>query len=271
MPGLGKTTASLLHDRQKWQTLMRAAAKIGLKTSNFDQSSRRLREVHGFGSNPGALRMFTYLPAGLADQSALVVVLHGCAQTAASYEYGAGWSTLAERYGFALLLPEQQRANNPNGCFNWFQPGDTRRGQGEALSIRQMVDKMLLDHGIDGRRVYVTGLSAGGAMTSSARDLPRCLCRRGHDRRASIRRRNECPGRIPKHVSGSAPPGRRVGRLGATCVATQWTVAADLRLARRHGHDRGAVKCGRDRQAMGRCAWAPGSSDRPGDRGRLSA
>ena len=166
MPGLGKTTASLLHDRQKWQTLMRGGAKIGLRTSDFNEASSRLREIRGFGSNPGALRMFTYLPAGLADQSALVVVLHGCAQTAASYEYGAGWSTLAERYGFALLLPEQQHANNPNGCFNWFQPGDSQRGQGEALSIRQMVDKMVLDHGIDARRVYVTGLSAGGAMAS---------------------------------------------------------------------------------------------------------
>jgi feruloyl esterase len=166
VPGLGKTTASLLHDRQKWQTLMRGGAKIGLRTSDFNEASSRLREIRGFGSNPGALRMFTYLPAGLADQSALVVVLHGCAQTAASYEYGAGWSTLAERYGFALLLPEQQHANNPNGCFNWFQPGDAQRGQGEALSIRQMVDKMVLDHGIDARRVYVTGLSAGGAMAS---------------------------------------------------------------------------------------------------------
>jgi feruloyl esterase len=110
--------------------------------------------------------MFTHLPSGLADQSALVVILHGCAQTAASYDHGAGWSTLADRYGFALLLPEQRRANNPNGCFNWFQPGDTQRGQGEALSIRQMVDKMALDHGIDRSRVYVTGLSAGGAMAS---------------------------------------------------------------------------------------------------------
>jgi len=166
VPGLGKTTASLLRDRQKWQTLMRPAAKIDLSATDLNQASRRLREIPGFGSNPGALRMFTYLPAGLADQSALVVVLHGCAQTAASYDYGAGWSTLAERYGFALLLPEQQRANNSNGCFNWFQPGDTRRGQGEALSICQMVGKMVLDHGIDARRVYVTGLSAGGAMAS---------------------------------------------------------------------------------------------------------
>jgi len=87
-------------------------------------------------------------------------------QTAAGYDHGAGWSTLAERYGFALLLPEQQRANNPNGCFNWFQTGDIERGSGEALSIRQMVDKMATDHGIDPDRVFVTGLSAGGAMAS---------------------------------------------------------------------------------------------------------
>ena len=158
MLGLGKTTAALLHDRQKWQALMRAAAKVGLKAPDLGQPPSPLHEVHGFGSNPGALRMFAYLPPGLADEPALVVVLHGCTQTAANYEYGAGWSTLAQRYGFALLVPEQQRANNPNGCFNWFVPGDTQRGHGEALSIRQMVDKMVLDHGIDRRRVYVTGL-----------------------------------------------------------------------------------------------------------------
>jgi feruloyl esterase len=125
-----------------------------------------LEEVHGFGSNPGNLRMFKYLPDGLPDRPALVVVLHGCTQTAAGYDLGAGWSTLADRYGFALLMPEQQRANNPNGCFTWFQPGDTRRGRGEALSIREMVETMAVDAGIDRSRVFITGLSAGGAMTS---------------------------------------------------------------------------------------------------------
>jgi poly(hydroxyalkanoate) depolymerase family esterase len=125
-----------------------------------------LREVHGFGSNPGNLRMFRYLPPKLAENPALVVVLHGCTQTAAGYDLGAGWSTLADRYGFALLFPEQQRINNPNGCFNWFQPEDSQRDRGEPLSIRQMIEKSVVDHGIDRRRVFVTGLSAGGAMTS---------------------------------------------------------------------------------------------------------
>lgn len=126
----------------------------------------RLCESHGFGSNPGNLRMFGYRPPALADNPALVVVLHGCTQTAAGYDLGAGWSTLADRYGFVLLLPEQQRANNPHGCFNWFQPEHCRRDRGEPLSIRQMIEKSVVDHGIDRRRVFVTGLSAGGAMTS---------------------------------------------------------------------------------------------------------
>jgi poly(hydroxyalkanoate) depolymerase family esterase len=111
--------------------------------------------------------MFGYCPQTLPDNPALVVVLHGCTQTAAGYDLGAGWSTLADRYGFALLLPEQQRSNNPNGCFNWFRPEHSRRNQGEPLSIRQMIEKSIVDHGIDRRRVFVTGLSAGGAMASN--------------------------------------------------------------------------------------------------------
>jgi poly(hydroxyalkanoate) depolymerase family esterase len=129
--------------------------------------STRLRENFGFGSNPGNLRMFVYRPPSLAENPALVVVLHGCTQTAAGYDLGAGWSTLADRYGFVVLFPEQQRSNNPNGCFNWFQPAHSQRDRGEPLSIRQMIEKSIVEHGIDRRRVFVTGLSAGGAMTSN--------------------------------------------------------------------------------------------------------
>ncbi len=125
-----------------------------------------LVEISGFGTNPGALKMFAYVPEQLPRAPALVVVLHGCGQTAAAYDFGTGWSTLAKRYGFALLMPEQQGANNANTCFNWFNPGDVARGRGEAASIRQMVARMVADHKIDSRRIYITGLSAGGAMTS---------------------------------------------------------------------------------------------------------
>lgn len=125
-----------------------------------------LVEIGHFGTNPGALKMFAFVPEHLARAPALVVVLHGCGQTAAGYDLGTGWSALAKRYGFALLMPEQQASNNANTCFNWFNPGDVTRGRGEAASIRQMIARMIAEHKVDPRRVYVTGLSAGGAMTS---------------------------------------------------------------------------------------------------------
>jgi feruloyl esterase len=125
-----------------------------------------LVEISEFGTNPGALKMFAFVPEPLPRAPALVVVLHGCGQTAAAYDFGTGWSTLAKRYGFALLMPEQQGSNNANTCFNWFNPGDVARGRGEAASIRQMVARMVADHKIDPRRIHITGLSAGGAMTS---------------------------------------------------------------------------------------------------------
>src|SRR5258708_2085810 len=105
--------------------------------------------------------MLTYLPDSLSPRPALVVVLHGSMQSAANYDHGAGWSMLADRSGFALLMPEQSRKNNLTRSFNWFQSNDTQRREGEAASIVQIVG----DHDIDRRRNVVTGLSAGGAMT----------------------------------------------------------------------------------------------------------
>jgi poly(hydroxyalkanoate) depolymerase family esterase len=126
----------------------------------------RLSDLAPVRDNPGNLAGRFYVPAGLKEPAPLVVVLHGCTQNAAVYDHGSGWSALADKHGFILLFPEQQRANNPLLCFNWFEDGDTRRGMGEAASIKAMIEAMEVAHAIDPTRIFVTGLSAGGAMAS---------------------------------------------------------------------------------------------------------
>jgi len=87
-------------------------------------------------------------------------------QTAEGYNQGSGWSALADRYGFALLFPQQRRANNALRSFNWFKRGDSHRDGGEPLSIRQMIKQVVEEHGVDPHRIFITGMSSGGAMTS---------------------------------------------------------------------------------------------------------
>ncbi len=150
-------------------TITRLSAHRGLDNaglSGLAPKGDRLSDLPGFGSNPGALRARCFVPDALPAKAPLMVVLHGCTQSAAGYDQGSGWSQLAETNGFALLFPEQSRSNNANLCFNWFEPSDTRRGHGEALSIRQMVAAMIAAHDLDPHRVFITGLSAGGAMAS---------------------------------------------------------------------------------------------------------
>lgn len=148
----------LVRLRQRWSRLFTGGPEA-------PPDDGRLSEVGDFGDNPGALRMLTYVPPGLRPGAPLVVALHGCTQTAAGYDQGCGWSAMAERLGFAVLMPEQRPGNNPKRCFNWFAPEDTRRGSGEVASIHQMVDWMLQRHRLDPGRVFITGLSAGGGMS----------------------------------------------------------------------------------------------------------
>jgi poly(hydroxyalkanoate) depolymerase family esterase len=144
---------------------MRIVSSFLVLVATFASAEAALTPVSDFGSNPGALDMLEYVPNNLPSGRPLVVVLHGCAQQAAAME-AAGWNALADKYQFAVVYAQQRTANNQARCFTWFDAADIARGQGETQSIVQMVDTSIAMHGTDPGRVYVTGLSAGGAMTA---------------------------------------------------------------------------------------------------------
>lgn len=124
--------------------------------------------VPEFGSNPGRLAMQLYVPFVAPPAGApLIVLLHGCGQTGIEFGRDAGWFAFAERHAVPLVLPEQSAENNRNRCFNWFRPSDVARGRGEVLSMRQMVTAAIERLHSDPRRVFVVGLSAGGAMAAA--------------------------------------------------------------------------------------------------------
>jgi len=163
-----KAVTQLQSLRRKFEDLLETSRQKGFPDHKASaQGPSPLRHVPEFGANPGNLRMFVHVPERLPSRAPLVVALHGCDQTADDYDRGAGWSALADRLGFAVVYAEQQPANNPKNCFSWFLPADTTRDLGEVRSIRQMVEHAIATLGLDRSRVFVTGLSAGGAMASA--------------------------------------------------------------------------------------------------------
>ena len=108
-----------------------------------------------------------YAPPGAAGRSLpLVVMLHGCTQDPDDFAAGTAMNECAAELGFFVLYPEQSQAANPSRCWNWFQRAHQQRGGGEPASLVAMVRAVIAQHGVDGSRVYVAGLSAGGAMAA---------------------------------------------------------------------------------------------------------
>ena len=116
-------------------------------------------------------RALVHPPAGVKPQTAvpLVCLLHGCTQDAASFAAATLMNDAADRHGFVAVYPQQERGENPQGCWNWFLPQHQTRGAGEPASIAAIVRELmgtLTPWTIDARRVFVAGLSAGGAMAA---------------------------------------------------------------------------------------------------------
>jgi poly(hydroxyalkanoate) depolymerase family esterase len=108
-----------------------------------------------------------FAPANPQDLSLpLVVMLHGCSQSADDFAAGTGMNRLAKRQGFYVLYPEQSHEANGNGCWRWFDPEHQQRDQGEPVWLASLTQAVMAQHGIDPKRVFIAGLSAGGVMAN---------------------------------------------------------------------------------------------------------
>jgi len=137
---------------------------IGLNTG-YLCAQYSLDAIPDFGANPGNLECFIQ-PASNKNRP-LILVLHGCTQSAQEAISVSGWDKLAKENDFFLLVPQQRILNNPNRCFNWFRAEDIDSLNGEAASILNMLSYCLSHYSIETTQIFITGFSAGGQMSVS--------------------------------------------------------------------------------------------------------
>lgn len=127
-------------------------------------------EAREYVGAAGRMDYMLFRPSGLAPGMPLVVMLHGCNQSPEDFACGTGMNELAEGMGFLVAYPRQTQAAHQHKCWNWFRPGDQLRGQGEPALIAGLTHDIAASEQVDPARIYVAGLSAGGAQAAIMAD-----------------------------------------------------------------------------------------------------
>jgi len=124
--------------------------------------------IDDFGENPGHLRMYVHVPTVTEREKPmpLVLILHGSWQTAKVLAKASGFNTLADSLKFIALYPDQPFYNNLLTSFSFYIPGKMRKDAGETASIRHMINYACDTYPVDTNRIFITGMSAGGAMSN---------------------------------------------------------------------------------------------------------
>ncbi|WP_199797228.1 PHB depolymerase family esterase [Erythrobacter sp. QSSC1-22B] len=142
-----------------------AIVRKGKRNGPRDGAAQGMKR-HCYDAARGSLDYLLYVPAQVDGPLPLVIMLHGCTQSADDFARGTHMNEIGKEFGLIVAYPEQRQSANAQKCWNWFRPGDQKKGAGEPEMIAGITREIMANCDVDSSRVYIAGLSAGGAAAA---------------------------------------------------------------------------------------------------------